>query len=65
MDSLFCTVMATSSPEGEIVASLSRRPLIAKVRYQSKHDFRVEVSITRTTSRLTSSGADIPKVVMV
>jgi hypothetical protein len=65
MDSLFFTVMATSSPEGEMVANLPRRQSMGKRRRQSKHDFRVAVSITRTTSLFTSSGADIPKVVMV
>jgi hypothetical protein len=52
--------MATSSPEGEIVANLPRLHVIGKLRRQSKHDFRVTASITRTTSRLESSGPDIP-----
>jgi hypothetical protein len=65
MDNLFFTVTATSSPEGEIVANLPRAQSIGKLRRQSKHDLLVAVSITRTPSRLTSSGPDIPKVVMV
>src|ERR1039458_1148616 len=65
MDSVFSTVMATSSPEGEIVANLPRFHCIGKLRCHSKQGFRVTVSITRTTSRLESSGPAIPKVVMV
>jgi len=39
--------------------------LIAKLRRHSKHEFRVTVSFTRTTSRMESSVPDIPKVVIV
>src|SRR5580658_4030497 len=57
--------MATSLPEGEIAAKLPRFHLIGKLRRHSKHEFRVTVSFTRTTSRLESSFPDIPKVVIV
>lgn len=55
-----------SSPEGDIAAKCVRQhKLMGKARCHSKHDFRLAVSTTRTISWLTSSGPDIPKVVMV
>jgi hypothetical protein len=57
--------MATNSPDGEIDADRMRPYVMGKLRLHSKHDFLVAVSTTCTTSRLTSSGPIIPRVVIV
>jgi hypothetical protein len=58
-------MMATNSPDCEIEADRVGLYVMGKLRLHSKHDFLVAVSITCTTSRLTSSGPIIPRVVIV
>src|SRR6267142_1086175 len=62
--SLRFVTMATNSPEGEIAAVLpnSTSLAVAKLLRESRHDFPVEVSTTRTSSRLGHSSPDIPRV---